>query len=489
MQGPHPGRREGHPPPSLEKRRAWRILTEFPGSASRKTKTRARRGRPASTAAQAHCQKQQLHVRIVVIGATGLIGAAATARLFAEGHELVAIGRRAATARRRLSWVTADLRALQRTDDWLANLAGADAVVNCAGVLQDNANDSTTAVHCSSATALFAARARAAIKRVVHISAIGVDREAPTAFSRSKAQGDAALMASGLDWVILRPSVVVGRAAYGGSALFRGLAALPLVPRIAEAGRLQVVQLDDVAAAIAYFVRPDVPGRVQLELAGPDRLTLEEVITLYRDWLGLPPARQIAVPRWLLAAACWLGDFAAWLGWRPPLRSTVRREIVRDAIGDPGPWRAATGIVPQSLVQALAAEPAAVQERWFSRLYLLKPLVFVILSLFWVVTAVISLGPGWNFCRAFVRQTGTGDVPALLLILGGAVADFLVGVGIAIRGTARSALNAALALSVLYLAVATILVPTLWVDPLGPLLKIFPVLALNLAAQAILEDR
>jgi hypothetical protein len=88
-----------------------------------------------------------------------------------------------------------------------------------------------------------------------------------------------------------------------------------------------------------------------------------------------------------------------------------------------------------------------------------------------------------------VRQVGIGDVLAPFLILGGAIADLLVGVGIAIRSTARSALNAALALSMLYLAVATILVPALWIDPLGPLLKIFPVLALNLAAQAILEDR
>jgi len=172
------------------------------------------------------------HVRIVVVGATGLIGAAVTARLLAEGHELVAIGRRVGIERDRLRWVAADMRALQRADDWVVHLREADAVVNCAGVLQDSGHDSTAAVHWRGPAALFAACARAAIKRVVHVSAIGVDREAPTAFSRTKAQGDAVLMASGLDWVVLRPSVVVGRAAYGGSALFRGLAALPVLPRI-----------------------------------------------------------------------------------------------------------------------------------------------------------------------------------------------------------------------------------------------------------------
>jgi uncharacterized protein YbjT (DUF2867 family) len=63
-----------------------------------------------------------------------------------------------------------------------------------------------------------------------HLSAIGVDRDAPTPFSRTEFEGDKVLMARDLDWVILRPSVVVGRQAYGGCALFRGLAALSSYP-------------------------------------------------------------------------------------------------------------------------------------------------------------------------------------------------------------------------------------------------------------------
>ena len=59
--------------------------------------------------------------------------------------------------------------------------------------------------------------------------------------------------------MILRPSVVVGRAAYGGSALFRGLAGLPVLPLIAEAGPLQVVQLDDVVNTVLFFLRPEDP--------------------------------------------------------------------------------------------------------------------------------------------------------------------------------------------------------------------------------------
>jgi len=74
-------------------------------------------------------------------------------------------------------------------------------------------------------------------------------------------------------------------------------------------------------------------------------------------------------------------------------------------------------------------------------------------------------------------------------VLAGGIADIAIGIGIAIRHTSRLALWAAFAVSMLYLLVATITLPVLWADPLGPLVKIAPILALNLVALAILEDR
>jgi uncharacterized protein YbjT (DUF2867 family) len=125
-------------------------------------------------------------------------------------------------------------------------LPGIDAVINCAGILQDAPGTSVVGVHLRGPAALFRACQDAGVRRVVHLSAVGVDREAPTAFSRSKRAGDEALMALELDWVILRPSVVVGRSVYGGSALMRGLAALPLLPVMPQTAPLQPVWLDDL---------------------------------------------------------------------------------------------------------------------------------------------------------------------------------------------------------------------------------------------------
>jgi uncharacterized protein YbjT (DUF2867 family) len=185
-------------------------------------------------------------MRVLVTGATGLIGASVVSALAQAGHEVVGIARRTDRAARSMPnarWVALDIAATTTAEHWLPYLGGIEAIVNCAGVLQDGPGESTGGVHRDGVTALFEACERAGVRRIVHLSAIGVDREAPTEFSRSKIEGDRALMQRELDWVVLRPSVVLGLAAYGGSALFRGLAALPWLPVMPDTGPLQVVQL------------------------------------------------------------------------------------------------------------------------------------------------------------------------------------------------------------------------------------------------------
>ena len=430
-------------------------------------------------------------MRVLLLGATGLIGSAVAARLRQDGILLTAVARGGGTKLRSLGAdrvVRLDLRSATRAEDWQAALEDVDGVVNAAGVLQDGGAGAVWRVHHDAPAALYDACAAAGIRRIVHISAVGADADARSDFSRSKHALEQRLAASDLDWVILRPVVVVGRAAYGGSALFRGLAALPLLPVPAGTAPIQLVQLDEVAETVALMLAPGAPPRISLELAAPEPLTFAEVVARYRAWLGWRPARHVHPPEWLMAVGWRLGDLAGRLGWRPPVRSTARRELARGAIGDPADWVRLTNIVPRSLDAALAAEPASVQERWFARLYLLKPIVLVVFGLFWIVTGLVSLGPGFSAAVTRMEATGAGALAAPAVIAG-ALADIAIGALILVRRTSRSALLAALAVSVLYLVAGTLLMPGLWVDPLGPLVKILPILVLNLIALALLEDR
>jgi uncharacterized protein YbjT (DUF2867 family) len=428
---------------------------------------------------------------VLVIGATGLIGSAIVGRLKAEGARVAVIARTSGSAARRLSADhihLLDLRNAVRAGDWEPYLQGIDAVINCAGVLQDSGRDSIRAVHVDAPSALFEACARAGVRRIIHFSAMGADKGALSNFSHTKADAEALLQRSELDWVIVRPSVVVGRAAYGGSALFRGLAALPWLPRIVDAGELSIVQLDDVVDTVTTLLRDDAPRRIALDLAGPERQSFEKVVACYRAWLGWGPARLVSLPGPLMAFGYALGDLAGRLGWRPAIRSTARREMGRGAAGDPAAWTAATGIVPRSLGDALMAEPASVQERWFSRLFLLKPLVIGIFAFFWLLTGVVSLGPGYDIGVALMLEGGAGPFSGPVVVAG-ALADLAIGIGILWRPTTKYALWAAFGITLAYLAIGTVILPRLWAEPLGPMMKVWPILALNLVALAILEER
>jgi uncharacterized protein YbjT (DUF2867 family) len=427
-------------------------------------------------------------VRVLLIGASGLIGSAVAARLRGAGHEVTGLGRSAPAGAAIDHWVRLDLREANRPEAWQPHLSGVEAVVNCAGVLQDNLRDSTAKVHRDAPAALWRACEAAGVTRVIQISALGVDRGGVTDFSRTKREGDAALEASGLDWVILRPSVVVGRAAYGGSALFRGLAALPVLPAAPEAGPLAIVQLDDVAETVVRMLAPGAPSRVALELTGPEELRFEEVVAAYRAWLGWRPARLVRVPAWAMAAGYRIGDLIARLGWRPAIRSTAQAEIVRGAVGDGRRWTETTGIAPQTLGAALAANPASVQERWFAKLYFLKAAAIGTFALFWLLTGLISLGPGYTLATDYMLRAGAGPLSEPSVIAGG-VADIAVFCAMAYRPTTRLALWAAVGLSLSYIVAGTILLPGLWKDPLGPMMKIWPILALNFVCLAILDER
>jgi hypothetical protein len=161
----------------------------------------------------------------------------------------------------------------------------------------------------------------------------------------------------------------------------------------------------------------------------------------------------------------------------------------RGISGDPGPWIEAIGIAPSSLEETLARIPPSVQEKWFARLYILKPLVIGLLALFWIVSGLIALTVAFSEASAILTGSGMSAPVAQALTVITSLADILVGVAITSRRTCRAGLLAGIALAILYALSATIVTPALWIEPLGALVKIAPVIALMLVALAISGNR
>jgi uncharacterized protein YbjT (DUF2867 family) len=429
-------------------------------------------------------------MRILVVGAYGLIGGYVTQRLLAEGHEVVGVGRDLEAARRRfpsVRWVRADLRRID-AETWAGMLEGVEAVVNCAGALQDGPRDDLAAVHVAATRALAEACAKAGVRRLVMVSAVGVDR-AESPFERTKLAAEEALQASGLDWVILRPGLVLAPAAYGGSGLLRGLAALPLaIPAARPDQVVQVVSIEDVAEAAARSVRTGAPSRLICDLVSPERTRLRDVLLGLRAWLGLAPAPVWPVPMPLARLSSLGADALAWLGWRSPMRTASLRQLAAGVEGDPGEAERSLGLRFKTLGGALAGWPAGVQERWYARLYFLKFGILVVLAGFWAASGVIGLAR-IHEAAALLTNAGLDEAAARTSVLAGSLADLALAALVSIRRTARPALLGMVLVTLGYLAAASLWLPGLWADPLGPLVKSIPAAILALVALAIMDER
>lgn len=426
-------------------------------------------------------------MKVLILGATGFIGSALLDRLVDDGHTVTGLGRNVARARlkrRAAQWLAVDLKQMRDAGDWRPLVESHDVIVNCAGALQDGLADDVAATQETAMLALYAA-AKASPIRIVQISAPRGGAGSDSAFLATKFRADAALAASGVPHVILRPALVLGRNAHGGSALLRALAALPFViPLVHAQARVETVALSDVAEAVSAAVAGLLPEANDVVLGHREPSTLAELVTLHRQWLGLPPARIVSLPPALAVPVGFLADLAGRLGWRSPLRSTALSVIAGGVSTEDG----AHATVPfLSAHQSLSAGPSGVQDLWFARLYLLKPLMIVGLSLFWLLSGLIPLFDLDAARQHFLRFLAHG--PATALTLATCFADIALGIAVLARPWAGRALAGMLALTAAYLASATLVEPELWADPLGPLVKVLPSLLLTLATLAILDER
>jgi hypothetical protein len=369
-----------------------------------------------------------------------------------------------------------------------------DIVLNCVGVLQDGHRGSTEAVHhvfVDRLVTLLESRSEPVL--LIHLSIPGSDDDDRTSFSRTKRGAERVITAGSGPFVILRPGFVVAPAAYGGSALIRALALLPLELSKREAGRpFAATDVTDLTRTVAFVARRWSGGErgwnAVWDVMAHQPSTVGDVIDAFRHCLG-GPSRRMLLPSWLMGLGARAGDLVAHLGWCPPIRTTALQEMRRGVAGDPGPWSAATGIEPASLDSILRRLPSTVQERWFGRLFLCKPLILASLAIFWVSSGLIALTVAFNAATAILLSHGFPPAAARVATVVSSLVDIAIGVAIAFRSTCHTGLLAGIGVSLFYMVGAAVVVPEMWIEPLGALVKTGPAIVLMIVALAMLEDR
>lgn len=211
---------------------------------------------------------------VTIIGGSGFVGRYIARRLAKDGWRVrVAVRRPNEALFVRPYGVPGQVEPVAcniRDDDSVrAVIRGADAVVNCVGVLNGVGANTFDAVQCQGAGRVARIAAEMGVGRLVQISAIGANTQSDSVYARTKGEGEAAVLAAFPSAVILRPSIIFGTE----DQFFNRFAAMtrmgPILPVVGANTRFQPVYVDDVAQAAVKAVRGEAAPGVY-ELGGPE---------------------------------------------------------------------------------------------------------------------------------------------------------------------------------------------------------------------------
>jgi uncharacterized protein YbjT (DUF2867 family) len=243
---------------------------------------------------------------VCVLGGTGFVGTELVRRLVLAGHWVRVPTRNPAHALRLRVLDTVELRRANVHEPRIlsARFDGCDAVVNLIGILNPHGRATFESVHVELAAKVMAAARTAGVTRVLHMSALGADPQAPSRYLRSKAAAEARLRElphpelphADPEVTIFRPSVIFGP----GDSLtnrFAGLLRLSagVLPLARAGARFAPVSVFDVAEAMVRALsRHDSAGQIY-ELCGPEVMTLQEIVRMSASAARLP-CRIVPLP-------------------------------------------------------------------------------------------------------------------------------------------------------------------------------------------------
>lgn len=231
-----------------------------------------------------------------------------------------------------------------------AAVKDSDAVINLVGTFRGSLH----AAHVDGARNVAQAAFEAGAKALVHVSAIGADPGAASAYGRTKGEGELAVRAAFPGSTIIRPSIVFGPEDNLTNRL-AGLARLPVLPVIAARRRFQPVYVKDLAKAIARAaLDPRAHAGKTYEIGGPQVMTMEDIYSISARSAGQEPD--------LLDLPNFASSFLSWFGFLPgaPLTRDQWKMLQRDNL----PSSRSAGL------EAFGIEPTALEAvapDWLSR--------------------------------------------------------------------------------------------------------------------------
>ena len=291
--------------------------------------------------------------RVFVTGGTGFVGRALIQALRAEGHVVRCLVRRGSEPSLK------GLEAIERVEgDVLARrtlneaMSGCDAVIHLVGIIREHPATAVTfeRLHVDATVNVLAAATTTGVRRVVHMSALGTRPSARSRYHQTKWRAEEAVRSSGLDWTILRPSIIYGPGDDFVTMLARMVRRLPVVPVIGSGeAKLQPVPVSLVAGGFARALDQARSISQTYEIGGPDAYSLVEILDLIALVLKRRKVRKVHLPLPLMRRVTFVLQSLPFF----PVTTDQLLMLEEDGTCDPMPFYRAFGLEPLSFKTGL----------------------------------------------------------------------------------------------------------------------------------------
>ena len=421
-------------------------------------------------------------MRILLTGATGLIGSAIAQALLRDGHDLVCAVRdpsRLALPAGRVQALQVDLAQVPRAAWWQTRLEGIDAVINAVGILREAPGQHFDALHDQAPAELFRACAAVGVRCVIQVSALGAAATARSRYHRSKHAADDVLRSLPLAGAVVQPSLVFSPQGQS-TGLFFTLAGAPLLMMPHRGAMLvQPVHLDDVVAGVLALLQQPPQRAETVAFVGPRPMPLRAYLAALREQLGWgapQPMLPLPVPVFMASAA---------VAGRVPGSALDSETAGMLLEGNAAPADDLTRLLGRTprVVESFVPPSQAADLRTRTALAVMLPALRLALAALWIWTGIVSLGV-YPVERSYELLAGVGlhGATATVALYGAALLDLALGVftlwlPAPWRHLRRWVWLAQLALIAGYTTIITIFLPEYWLHPYGPISKNLPIMA------------
>lgn len=416
-------------------------------------------------------------MKILVCGASGLLGQAICLKLQQQGYE-VWQGLRQVTAKRQIH---CDFSKTESSASWqqkFAAMGRIDLIINAAGTTLNASQAEQYQVHYHAPKAMFEAACRFGLSAYIQISALG--QADLSHFIASKHALDLYLQQLNLPGLVLRPSLVVAEAGLSSRHL-RLAASLPRLLLPAQTGMLQPIALSDVLSLLLNYVsrlqnHELQAGQQVISAVGPERLSLLQLLQRYRRLLGLAPAAHWTIPNALMnglavLASALPGSLLSSESWRllraGNLATAQEYQLMQALLGRPS--RSFEADLLPLPAQLLRSSTLVLAMRYAS---------ILVLSCLWLLTAWLSFAifPRQQSYQMLAALAIPPDWQAFTLNFACGL-DLLMGIACLFWPKRLLWLTQAVLICA-YSGLIALGLPEYWLHPFAPILKNLPILLL-----------